>query len=305
MNPNWRGVFPAVTTQFKQDESLDLEATARHLEVLIRSGVNGLIVLGSLGENQTLTADEKRSVVEMSVGVSRGRVPVLSGVAENSTAAACRYVADCARLGVNGFMVMPAMVYRADAGEAMRFFRTVAAAVDLPWMLYNNPLSYHVDMTPELLVDLADIANLIAVKESSANTRRITEIRNAIGDRYSLFTGVDDLLLESAILGIDGWVAGTGIAFPNENQHLWDLTRAGRWEEALRVYRWFAPLLKLDTHIKFVQYIKLAMQETGLGAEWVRAPRMPLSGAERDRVLHIIRGAMANRPVKTLVSDAS
>src|SRR6185437_3476977 len=169
-------------------------------------------------------------------------------------------------------MVMPAMIYRADAREAMRFFRTVAAATDLPWMLYNNPLSYHVDMTPELL---ADIPNLVAVKESSANTRRITELRNAVGDRYALFTGVDDLLLESAILGIDGWVAGTGIAFPDENQHLWDLTRAGRWEEALRIYRWFTPLLKLDTHIKFVQYIKLAAQETGLGAEWVRAPRLP------------------------------
>ncbi|HWG42305.1 MAG TPA: dihydrodipicolinate synthase family protein [Gemmataceae bacterium] len=296
MNPNWRGVFPAVTTQFKQDESLDLEATAHHLEVLIQSGVSGLIVLGSLGENQTLAADEKRRVAEMTVGLSRGRVPVLSGVAESSTAAACRYVGDCAKLGVNGFMVMPAMIYRADAREAMRFFRTVAAATDLPWMLYNNPLSYHVDMTPELLADLADIPNLVAVKESSANTRRITELRNAVGDRYALFTGVDDLLLESAILGIDGWVAGTGIAFPDENQHLWDLTRAGRWEEALRIYRWFTPLLKLDTHIKFVQYIKLAAQETGLGAEWVRAPRLPLAGAEREQVLHIIRGALANRP---------
>src|SRR6185437_11617068 len=193
-------------------------------------------------------------------------------------------------------MVMPAMIYRADAREAMRFFRTVAAATDLPWMLYNNPLSYHVDMTPELLADLADIPNLVAVKESSANTRRITELRNAVGDRYALFTGVDDLLLESAILGIDGWVAGTGIAFPDENQHLWDLTRAGRWEEALRIYRWFTPLLKLDTHIKFVQYIKLAAQETGLGAEWVRAPRLPLAGAEREQVLNIIRGALANRP---------
>ncbi|HEY7153159.1 MAG TPA: dihydrodipicolinate synthase family protein [Gemmataceae bacterium] len=295
MNPRWSGVFPAVTTQFQQDESLDLPATARHLEVLIQSGVSGLIVLGSLGENQTLAADEKRRVVEMAVGVSRGRVPVLSGVAECSTAAACRYVEDCARLGVNGFMVMPAMIYRADAQEATRFFRTTAAG-DLPWMLYNNPLSYHVDMTPELLVDLADIPNLVAVKESSADPRRITELRNAVGDRYALFTGVDDLLLESAILGIDGWVAGAGIAFPEENQHLWDLTRAGRWEEARRFYRWFAPILKLDTHVKFVQYIKLATQETGLGAEWVRAPRMPLAGAERERVLHIIRGAMANRP---------
>jgi 4-hydroxy-tetrahydrodipicolinate synthase len=296
MTHPWHGVFPAVTTQFKKDESLDLEATARHLEVLITSGVSGLIVCGSLGENQTLTPEEKRQVVATAVGVSRGRVPVLSGVAECSTAAACRYLGDCERLGVSGFMVMPAMVYRADAREAVQLFRTVAAATGLPWMLYNNPISYHVDMTPELLAGLADVPNLVAVKESSGNPRRITELHNTVGDRFALFVGVDDLLLESAILGIDGWVAGTGIAFPRENQQLWDLTRAGRWDEARALYRWFSPLLKLDTHVKFVQYIKLALQEMGLGQEWVRAPRLPLVGAEREAVLQVIRAAVASRP---------
>ena len=296
MRTHWRGVFPAVTTQFRQDESLDLEATARHLEVLIESGVGGLVVCGSLGENQALAPEEKRQVVAAAVGVSRGRVPVLSGVAECGTRAACRYAADCERLGADGLLVMPPMVYRADAREALHYFRTVAAATGLPWMLYNNPVAYHVDVTPELLAGLADVPNLVAVKESSGDPRRITELHNAAGDRFALFVGVDDLLLESAILGIDGWVAGAGVAFPRENQRLWDLTRAGRWDEARGLYRWFSPLLKLDTHVKFVQYIKLAVQEMGLGAEWVRAPRLPLAGAEREGVLRVLRAAVACRP---------
>jgi 4-hydroxy-tetrahydrodipicolinate synthase len=163
-------------------------------------------------------------------------------------------------------------------------------------MLYNNPISYPVDITPALFQELADVKNLVALKESSGNTRRITELHNAVGDRYALFVGVDDLILESSILGIDGWVAGTGIAFPKENQALWDLMRAGRWDEARTLYRWFAPLLKLDTNPKFVQYIKLAQQEAGLGAEWVRSPRLPLVGQEREQVLQIIRASIEQRP---------
>ncbi len=296
MNPPWQGVFPAVTTQFHSDQSLDLEGTARHFEALIHSGVSGLIVCGSLGENQAMEPDEKRQVVRLAVETSRGRVPVLSGVAETSTAAACRYVRECADLGAAGFMVMPAMVYKADTREAVQFFRTVAAASPVPWMLYNNPVAYPVDITPEIFAEMADIANLVAIKESSANTRRITELRNAVGNRYQLFTGVDDLLLECAILGIDGWVAGSGIAFPVENQRLWNLTREGRWDEARALYRWAQPLMKLDTHTHFVQYIKLLCQETGLGTEWVREPRLPLAGTERESVLRIIREALARRP---------
>lgn len=293
---HWQGVFPAVTTQFKADQSLDLAATARHIEVLIASGVDGLIMCGSLGENQTLTADEKRRVVETAVRAAEGRVPVLSGVAEMSTAAACDYARDCERLGADGLMVMPAMVYRADDREALNHFRRVAAATALPWMLYNNPIGYQVDITPPLLAELADLDTLVAVKESSGNTRRITEIRLTLGDRFALFVGVDDLVLEAAVLGIDGWVAGAGIAVPRENQYFWKLTREGRWDEAREIYRWFSPLLKLDTHLKFVQYIKLAAQEAGLGAEWVREPRMPLVGEERERVLAIIRRGLATRP---------
>jgi len=214
MQPFWQGVFPAVTTQFRRDQGLDLEATARHLEVLLDSGVSGLIVCGSLGENQTLDPDEKRRIVELAVRVAKGRVPVLSGVAETSTAAACRYVRDCEKLGAGGFMVMPAMIYRADRRETLAYFRTVAGATGLPWMLYNNPVAYTVDVTADMFHELADLKNLVAIKESSANPRRITELRLAVNDRFALFVGVDDLILESAILGIDGWVAGSGIAFP-------------------------------------------------------------------------------------------
>lgn len=290
------GTFPAVTTQFRKDESLDLDATARHWEALIQSGISGLIVNGSLGENQQLDPEEKRRVLEAAVKHSAGRVPVLSGVAECSTAAACRFVRDGEKLAASGFMVMPAMVYKADAAETTNHFRSVASATGLPWMLYNNPVGYTVDVTPEMFVELADIPNLAAIKESSANTRRITELRIAVGDRYALFTGVDDLILESAILGIDGWVAGSGIAFPKENQHFWNLTREGKWDEARAMLRWFHPLLKLDTHVKFVQYIKLAVQECGLGSEWVRAPRRVLEGDERERVLRIIHEGIAKRP---------
>ncbi|OWK44492.1 1-pyrroline-4-hydroxy-2-carboxylate deaminase [Fimbriiglobus ruber] len=289
-------MFPAATTQFRQDLSLDHEATARHLEALIASGVSGLVVCGSLGENQVLDPDEKRAVVATAVRAARGRVPVVAGVAEASTVAAVRYVRDCARGGAAGFMVMPPMVYRADADEAAAYFRAVAAATDLPWMLYNNPLAYTVDVTPERLTEYVDIVTLKAIKESSGDPRRVTEIRLALGDRLAIFAGVDDLILESAVSGIDGWVAGSGIAFPQQNQHLWNLIRAGRWDEARRVYRWCAPLMKLDTHPKFVQYIKLMVQEAGLGSEWVREPRRPLVGAERERVLGIIRRGLDARP---------
>lgn len=296
MKSHWTGVFPAITTQMHPDGSLDLEATARHAEVLLASGIQGLIFLGSLGENQPMTGDEKRLVISEMVKVVKGRVPVLSGVAETSTAGATRYVQDCGKLGADGFMLMPAMLYKGSPDETMSHFRTVARATELPIMLYNNPLSYANDITPEMFAQLADQPNFVALKESAGDTRRITDLHNAVGGRYAIFTGVDDLMLESAILGIDGWVAGTGIAFPMENQYLWELTRAGKWAEALEIYRWFTPLLHLDVSTKFVQYIKLAVQECGFGKEWTRAPRLPLMGAERERVLKIIHDGIRNRP---------
>lgn len=299
MQPHWTGVFPAVTTQMRQDQSLDLDAMARHLDAIIDSGVSGLILCGSLGENQTLTPEEKREVIRCGVEVARGRVPVLSGVAESSTAAAIQYVRDVKDLGAAGVMLMPPMSYRGDPRESMSYLRAVAARGGLPIMIYNNPISYANDITPALFAQLADEPAFVAIKESSADPRRITEIHNTIGGRYAVFTGVDDLMLEASILGIDGWVAGSGIGFPIENQALWNLTRRGEWDAARALYRWSQPLMKLDTHVHFVQYIKLIVKEAGLGSEWVREPRLPIAGEERERVLDIIRRAFAQRPLVT------
>ena len=296
MKPHWTGVFPACTTQLKKDQSLDLPATARHVEALIASGARGIIMCGSLGENQTLEPVEKRAVVRCAVEVARGRVPVLSGVAESSTAVAVHFVRDVGKLGASGVMLMPPMSYKGDPRETLAYFRAVARGGGLPVMIYNNPISYGNDITPAMFAELADEPAFVALKESSGDPRRITEIHNAVGGRYAVFTGVDDLILESSILGIDGWVAGTGIAFPVENHHLWELTRAGHWDEARKFFRWFQPLMKLDTHPHFVQYIKLCAQETGLGSEWVRAPRLPIAGEERKRVLKIIRDGIRTRP---------
>jgi len=294
--PFWSGVFPAITTQLKKDQSLDLDATAAHAEALIQSGINGLIFLGSLGENQPLLPAEKRLVIEAMVQAVNGRVKVLSGVAETSTAEACRYARDVEKLGVDGIMLMPAMLYKGDPRETLAHFRTVAKASDLPIMIYNNPLSYANDLTPELFAELADEKKFVALKESSGDVRRITDLHNTVGDRYAIFTGVDNLALEASILGIDGWVAGSGIAFPAENQYFWELTRRGEWDKAREIYRWFTPLLHLDVSTKFVQYIKLAVQECGLGKEYVCAPRLPLAGDERKRVLKIIHDGIAKRP---------
>jgi 4-hydroxy-tetrahydrodipicolinate synthase len=294
--PYWSGVFPAITTQLHRDQSLDLDASARHVEALITSGIAGIVFLGSLGENQALLPQEKRRLIEAMLAVVDGRVPALSGVAESSTAAACSYVRDLEELGVDGFMLMPPMLYKGDTHETMAHFRATAKATGLPIMIYNNPISYANDITPEMFAELADEKNFVALKESSGNTRRITDLHNTVGDRYAIFTGVDDLALESAIVGIDGWVAGSGIAFPEENQYFWELTRRGQWDEAREIYRWFTPLLHLDTHTKFVQYIKLAVQECSLGEEWVRAPRLPLAGEERKQVLKIIHDGIASRP---------
>jgi 4-hydroxy-tetrahydrodipicolinate synthase len=296
MKPYWSGVFPAITTQLTRDGELDLLATCKHANMLIASGVKGLIFLGSLGENQPLRPEEKRELIRTVVREVNGRIPVLSGVAESSTTAACVYMRDCEKLGIDGFMLMPAMLYKGDPRENMTHFRTAAKATGLPIMIYNNPVSYANDITPELFDRLSDVKNFVALKESSGDVRRITDLRNTVGDRYAIFTGVDDLALEASILGIDGWVAGSGIAFPAENQYFWELTRAGEWEKAREIYRWFTPLLHLDTHTKFVQYIKLAVQECGLGKEWVRAPRLPLAGEERKRILKIIHDGIEQRP---------
>jgi len=296
MSVTWQGVFPAATTQFKADQSLDIPSTLAHLDAMIEAGIDGLIMLGTVGENCSLEAAEKREVLKAAIDHVAGRVPVLTGVAEYTTALACRYVADARKLGVDGLMVLPGMVYKSDTRETIAHFRAVARTTDLPIMVYNNPISYSVDLKPEAFVELADEPTLVAIKESSEDPRRITDLRNAVGDRYLLFCGVDDLILESIVLGAIGWVSGLVNAFPRENRLLWDLAAAGRFEEAREVYRWYTPLLHLDTHPKLVQYIKLANAECGYGTEMVRAPRLTLEGAEREQILGIIRKAIATRP---------
>ena len=296
MNVNWQGVFPALTTQFRDDESIDIDATAAHLEKMIASGIDGVILLGSVGENTALTYEEKLMVLKELKPVVNGRIPLLSGVAENTTRTACQYARDCEAIGIDGMMVLPAMIYKADRREAMTHFRSVANASGLPIMVYNNPPSYFVDLTPDCFVELADQPTLVSIKESCGDPRRITDLKNAVGDRYILFSGVDDLVVEGALLGAVGWVSGLVNAFPDENRVLWQHCMAGRWQEALELYRWYTPLLHLDTKIKLVQYIKMCMAEVGMGSEVTRAPRLLVEGAEREEVLKVIRHALATRP---------
>lgn len=292
----WRGVFPAATTQFHDDEALDIAGTLRHVDLMLDAGIHGLIMLGTVGENCSLEFPEKQELLQAVVQHVAGRVPVLTGVAEYTTRLAVRTGQMAQDAGADGLMLLPAMVYKGDARETQRHFQTVARDVDLPIMVYNNPVSYGIDILPEHFVELAKVENLVAIKESSEDPRRITDLRNCCGDRYTLFCGVDDVVLESLLLGAEGWVSGLVNAFPAENRRLWELATAGKYEEALDVYRWYTPLLHLDTHPKLVQYIKLAMVECGMGSEVVRAPRLRLEGAERDQVLKVIRDALATRP---------
>jgi 4-hydroxy-tetrahydrodipicolinate synthase len=296
MQSTWHGIYPASTTQFNADQSLNIPATMQHVEKMLAAGMHGMIMLGSVGENTTLEYAEKLDVLKASVATVRKRVPVLTGVAETTTRLACRFAEDAKKIGVDGLMVLPAMIYKADPRETMTHFRTVARATDLPILVYNNPPAYGVDITPAMFADLADEKTLVAIKESSDNVRRITDIKNLCGDRYILFSGVDDLVLESVMLGSVGWVSGLVNAFPHETKRLWDLATAGNYAEALKIYRWYTPLLHLDTHVKLVQYIKLAAAECGYGKEVTRAPRLPIVGREREEVLGIIRKAMAMRP---------
>jgi 4-hydroxy-tetrahydrodipicolinate synthase len=296
MKPNWHGIYPAATTQFHADQSLNIPATMEHLEKMLAAGMHGMIILGSVGENTALEYSEKLDVLRASVAQARRRVPVLTGVAETTTRLACRFAEDAKKAGVDGLMVLPAMIYKADPRETMAHFRAVARATDLPILVYNNPPAYGVDIKPEMFLELADEKTLAAIKESSDNVRRITDIKNLCGDRYILFSGVDDLVLESVMLGSVGWVSGLVNAFPRESVRLWELATAGNYAEALKIYRWYTPLLHLDTQVKLVQYIKLAAAECGYGTETTRAPRLPIVGREREEVLGIIRKAIASRP---------
>jgi len=292
----WAGVFPATTTQFTRDERLDVAATQKVVEALIADGVNGIICMGTVGENCSLSAEEKRTVLSAVKEVVSGRVPVLSGVAENTTALAASFARDAEKAGIDGLMVLPAMVYKSNPRETLHHFRTVAGSTGLPIMVYNNPVSYTIDITVEMFGTLTDLPNITAIKESSEDTRRLTDLRRAYGDRFTLFAGVDDIVLESLMLGAQGWVSGLTNAFPRESVALFALARAGKYTAALALYRWFMPLLHLDTIPTLVQCIKLAEQLMGRGSEMVRAPRLCLEGAERAHVEQLVRQAVATRP---------
>jgi len=296
MSVSWRGVFPAVTTQFRADGALDLASTQRGVEEQIRAGVHGLIMLGSVGENCSLDSQEKRQILAATKEVAARKVPVLSGVAEYTTAQSAAFARDCEKIGIDGLMVLPGMVYKADEREALAHFRAVAAASGLPIMIYNNPPAYNVDVTPEGFKELASERRVVAIKESSENLRRLTDIVNLTGDRYTLFCGVDDLILESVLLGAVGWVSGLVNVFPKESVRLWELAAKGDWERARAIYRWFMPTLHLDTSPKLVQMIKLGQKIVGNGSAVTRAPRLPLEGEELKRVTRLYEEAIANRP---------
>jgi 4-hydroxy-tetrahydrodipicolinate synthase len=269
----------------------------KHVEAMIQAGIHGLVMLGTVGENCSLEYQEKLEVLRQTVKHVAGRVPVLTGVAEYTTALGCRFAADAAKAGVDGLMVLPAMVYPSDARETVIHFQTIARSTELPIMIYNNPVSYKVDIKPETFKEFIGEKNIVAIKESSEDPRRITDIRNAVGSRFILFCGVDDLVMESYILGAQGWISGLVNAFPAENRLLWDLLEAEKFSAAREVYGWYTPLLHLDTHPKLVQYIKLAAAECGFGTELTRSPRLVLVGEERERILQMIRKGIATRPV--------
>ena len=293
---NWAGVYPAVPTQFNEDFSLDLGATQKHIQILLDRGVHGLVMLGTIGENASLSMDEKIQVLRAAVEVAGGKVPVLSGTAEYTPQFACDLVKQAAKAGVDGIMLLPAMVYYADPRETINHYRTVATSTELPIMCYNNPPVYRVDITPEMFKELMDVDNIVCIKEASGDIRRITDLFNALGDRFLVFSGLDDLALESIMLGCTGWISGLVDAFPLENRLLWDAATSGEYQRALDIYRWYMPMLHFDSHPKLVQYIKLAVQERGYGSELTRPPRLPLVGEERERILKIVRNCVATRP---------
>lgn len=296
MKTDWEGVFPALMTEFTKDGALDIDATQKHIQSCLDAGITGLVMLGTLGENPSLTPDEKDQVLRAAVEVAGGKVPVLTGVAEYTTDFGIEFARRAEAAGVDGLMTLPCMVYQQDSREAVTHFRTLAQATDLPIMIYNNPVAYKVDMAPEDFAELADVENIVAVKESSHDSRRITDMINVLGDRYTIFCGVDDLVLENVLFGARGWVCGLVNTFPKEAVRLFEMARTGEVEAAYALYRWFMPLLHLDVDVKLVQMIKLANQMTGEGSEWVRPPRLPLIGGERAHVEGIVHDALDARP---------
>lgn len=289
----WTGVFPAVTTKLAQNGALDLRATQASVERLIENGVSAVIMLPMLGENACLSEAEKIAVLEAAKEAAAGRTPVLSGLAEITTDSAKARARQFEKIGIDGLMLFPSIGYRTDARETEAWYRAVAGASSLPIMIYNNPLAYGVDVTPDVLQKLADVETIVAIKEETGDVRRVTDMFVECGDRFQIFCGVDDQILESVALGAVGWVSGMTNAWPAECVRLFNLCVAGDLEAARSLYRLLTPAFRLDTHVKLVQYIKLAEHVTAGAPEWCRAPRLSLEGDERERVLSILRSTVA------------
>lgn len=294
---DWKGVLPAVTTKFTDNDELDFDAFDINLKAQLEAGVDGFILGGSLGEASVLSDQEKFALLAHTVAYVDGKVPVILNIAEQTTKAAVTCAQKALDNGADGLMLLPPMRYNSEERETLAYIGAVAKSTPLPIMIYNNPVDYKVEVTLNMFEQLAAYDNIVAVKESTRDVSNITRMFNRFGDRYKVFTGVDPLAMESLVMGADGWVAGLVDAFPKETVAIYRLIKAKRYDEALAIYRWFLPVLELDIHPKLVQYIKLAEVATGIGTENVRAPRLPLIGEERARVQKIINDALAVRPV--------
>ncbi|MCW5912577.1 MAG: dihydrodipicolinate synthase family protein [Cyclobacteriaceae bacterium] len=296
MAVSWKGIYPALTTKFTQDDKLDFPLFEKNLKAQLDAGVEGVILGGTLGEASVLSNEEKFELVRFTIEKVAGKVPVVMNIAEGSTREAIKQAAEAEKSGAKGLMMLPPMRYKSDHRETVTYFKTVAQTTSLPIMIYNNPVDYKIEVTLDMFAELAEVENIQAVKESTRDVSNVTRMINRFGDRFKILCGVDTITMEELMLGADGVVAGLVCAFPKETVALYKLTKAGKIDEALKIYRWFLPLLELDIHPKLVQYIKLAEQETGIGSEIVRAPRLALIGEERERVLNVIRTGIANKP---------
>ena len=296
MKFEWKGVFPAVTTKFTDNDELDLDAFDVNIQAQLEAGIDGIILCGSLGEASSLTEDEKYTLLKHTLKLVEGKVPVVLNIAEQTTKSAVSIAKKAFELGADGLLLLPPMRYKADDDETLAFFAAIAESTPLPIMIYNNPVDYKIEITLDMFEKLAVYDNIQAIKESTRDVINITRLINRFGDRYKIFTGVDPLAAESLIMGAIGWVAGLVDAFPKETVAIYRLVKAGRYEEAIAIHRWFLPVLELDIHPKLVQYIKLAEVATKIGTETVRAPRLPLVGTERETVLNIINLALGTRP---------
>ena len=292
----WKGVFPALLTPFDDKDQVDLAMYEKNLTAQVDAGVSGIIIGGSLGEASTITVEEKEQLVKFSVAHLGGNIPVIMNIAEGSTREAKRQASLARSWGASGLMLLPPMRYKSDDRETVTFFMDVAKSTELPIMIYNNPVDYKIEVTLDMFAELSTLPHINAIKESTRDVSNVTRLKNRFGDRFSILCGVDTLTVEELALGADGLVAGLVDAFPKETVVLYNLVKSGKMEEAIQLYRWFMPLLELDIHPKLVQYIKLAAAQTGIGSEYVRAPRLPLIGEERQRILHVIQTALANRP---------